>query len=64
VGDTPELLVGTAVAVGIVALLVHHGAGRALTVVLLPVLVTAMLAFSIGVARRAGHRRPPDSGPD
>ena len=60
IGDTPELLVGTVVAVGIVAFLAHHGAGRALTVVLLPVLVVAMLAASIGLARRATHRT---SGP-
>ena len=56
-GDTPELLVGTVVAVGLVALIVHHGGARALTVVVLPVLVVVMLALSVGRARRSAQHQ-------
>jgi hypothetical protein len=62
VGDTPELLVGGVVAVVIVALLVHHGVARAVTVVCLPVLVVALLGASVRRAQRAARRpRPPES---
>jgi ABC-type spermidine/putrescine transport system permease subunit I len=64
VGDTPELLVGTVIAVGVVALAVHQGGGRALTVALLPLLVIAMLVASVGLARRSAHRKPPGSDLD
>ena len=57
VGDTPELLVGTVVAVGLLALIVHHGAAHALAVVALPVLVVTMLGASVARARRAAHRQ-------
>jgi hypothetical protein len=62
IGDTPELLVGGVVAVGIVAVLVHHGVARAVTVACLPVLVVALLGASIRRAQRAARRpRPPES---
>ena len=57
VGDTPELLVGTVAAVGLVALVVHHGAARAVGVVFLPLLVIAMLAASVARVRRGARRR-------
>ena len=56
VGDTPELLLGTVAAVGLVALIVHHGAARAVGVVFLPVLVVAMLGASVARARRSARR--------
>jgi len=59
VGDTPELLVGAVLAVGVVALLAHHGVGRAVTVTLMPVLVIALLGASVRRAQRAGRRPPP-----
>jgi hypothetical protein len=46
VGETPELLVGSVVAVGAAALLVHSGATRAVVVGALPVLVVVILALS------------------
>ena len=61
VGDTPELLVGAVVAVGVVAALAHNGAARAVTVVALPVLVVALLGTSLRRAQRVARtRRPPD----
>ena len=59
VGDTPELLVGGVLAVIIVALLVHHGVARVITVSCLPVLVVALLGASVRRAQRAA-RRPPE----
>ena len=56
VGETPELLVGSAVAVGAAALLVHSGAVRAVVVGALPVLVVAILAVSTVRARRRSTR--------
>ena len=53
VGDTPELLVGAVIAIGIVALLAHQGAARVLTVGALPVIVIVMLAVSVRRAQRA-----------
>jgi hypothetical protein len=52
VGDTPELLVGSVVAVGIAALLVHNVGVRAVVVGALPVLVVGILALSTVRARR------------
>ena len=46
VGETPELLVGSVVAVGTAALLVHNGVTRAVVVGALPVLVVGILALS------------------
>ena len=51
VGDTPELLVGSAVAVGLVALLAHGLGVRVLVVGALPVLVVVLLALSLLRAR-------------
>ena len=50
VGDTPELLVGVVLAVGLVALFAHHGVARAVTVASLPVLVVLMLG-ALGSSR-------------
>jgi len=58
VGDTPELFVGAALAVAVVALLTHHGAARAVTVAAMPVLVVALLGASVWRARNAGRRQP------
>jgi hypothetical protein len=60
VGDTPELLVGAALAVAVVALVAHNGAARAVTVGILPVLVIAMLGASVRRALRTARaaRRP------
>ncbi len=57
VGDTPELLVGTVAVVGLVALVVHHGAARAVGVIFLPVLVIAMLATSLARVWRSARGR-------
>ena len=56
VGETPDLLVGAAVAVGAAALLVHHGATRAVVVGAIPVLVVVALALSTVRARRRSRR--------
>jgi hypothetical protein len=67
VGDTPELLVGAVLAVIVVALLAHHGVGRAVTVAALPVLVILLLGTSVRRAQRGargqrdGARTPPTS---
>jgi hypothetical protein len=62
IGDTPELLVGGVLAVIIVAVLVHHGVARVVTVSCLPVLVVALLGASVRRAQRAARRpRPPES---
>jgi len=53
IGDTPELLAGAVLAVGVVALLAHNGVARAVTVGSMPVLVTALLLVSVRRARRA-----------
>ncbi len=51
VGDTPELLIGVLIALGVVALLVK-GAGRnAVAVFALPVMVAALLGVSVYRAR-------------
>lgn len=55
VGDTPELLVGAALAVVVVALVAHNGAARVVTVGTLPVLVIAMLGASVRRALRAAR---------
>ncbi|MGH9016371.1 MAG: hypothetical protein ACRDY1_01365 [Acidimicrobiales bacterium] len=47
VGDTPELLVGSVAAVGLVALLVHGVDVRVLVVGALPVLVVGLLTLSL-----------------
>ena len=60
VGDTPELLVGSALAVGAVALLVHNVGVRVVVVGALPVLVVALLALSTFRARGRRRRAPPD----
>ncbi len=65
VGDTPELLVGSLVAIGIAALLVHNIGIRAVVVGALPVLVVAILALSTLWARvraRSASVRPDDEG--
>ena len=59
VGDTPELLVGAAVAVAAVAALAHHGAARAVTVAAMPALVVVLLAVSSRRASRAGRAPVP-----
>jgi hypothetical protein len=62
VGDTPELLIGGVLVVGLVALFAHHGVARAVTVALMPILVIALLVASVRRAQRAvGAPRPPKS---
>ena len=61
VGDTPELLVGVVLAVGLVALFAHHGVARAVTVASLPVLVVLMLGASVRRAQRAAARSRRDA---
>ncbi len=62
-GDTPELLVGAVLAVSLVAVLAHHGAARAVTVVALPVLVIALLGTSVRRAQRVARSRRPRREP-
>lgn len=57
VGDTPELLVGSLLAIGAAALLVHGVGVRAVVVVALPVLVLVTLVLSSLRAR--ARARPP-----
>ncbi len=54
VGDTPELLIGALVALGLVALLVDGAAVNAAAVVAFPVMVTALLGVSVYRARPKG----------
>lgn len=54
VGDTPELLIGGVACVAVGAVVAHATSGRALAVIVLPVLVVALLATSLWrAARRA-----------
>jgi hypothetical protein len=51
VGDTPELLIGVLVAIGVVALLVRAASLNAVAVVTFPGLVIVLLAASLSRAR-------------
>jgi hypothetical protein len=51
VGDTPELLVGVLVALGVVALLVKGAGLNAVAVVAFPIMVAVMLGLSVHRAR-------------
>jgi hypothetical protein len=62
VGETPELLVGSGMAVGIAALLVHSGTVRAVVVGALPVLVVTVLGLST-IRARARIRKDHQKGP-
>ncbi len=62
VGDTPELLVGSLVAIGVVALVVHNVGARAVVIGCLPFLVIALLALSALRARSRSEPRPGDDG--
>jgi hypothetical protein len=53
VGDTPELLIGVLVAVGLVALLVRAASLNTVAVVGFPVLVVVLLAASVYRGRRS-----------
>ena len=53
IGDTPELFVGAAVTVGLVALACTDHAARTAAAAALPVLVATLLALSV---RRASRR--------
>ncbi len=55
VGDTPELLVGALIVIGVAALAVHQHAPRAVVIAMVPVLV--VLVLFVSVARRARARR-------
>ena len=55
VGDTPELLVGVLVAIGVVALLAKAFSLNAASVAALPVLVVLLLGASVYRAQRAKH---------
>jgi UDP-N-acetylmuramyl pentapeptide phosphotransferase/UDP-N-acetylglucosamine-1-phosphate transferase len=59
VGDTPELLAGAVIAVGVVALLAHQGAARVVVVGALPVLVIIMLGASVRRAQRVARKEQP-----
>jgi hypothetical protein len=59
VGDTPDLLVGSVGAVGVVVLLVHNVGVRAVVVGALPLLVVVVLALST-VRARLRARTPSD----
>jgi len=56
VGDTPELLVGAVVAVGLAALVVHTVGTRAVVVGTLPLLVIGILTLSLNRARARARR--------
>jgi hypothetical protein len=53
VGDTPELLIGVLVAIGVVALLVRAASLNSVAVVSFPALVIVLLAASLSRARQA-----------
>jgi hypothetical protein len=53
VGDTPELLIGVLVAIGVVALITQAASVNALAVVAFPILVVGLLAGSLARARQA-----------
>ena len=55
IGDTPELFVGAVAVVGVVALLCLDHRLRTVCAVVLPLLVMALLGFSVW---RAGRARP------
>jgi hypothetical protein len=65
VGDTPELLVGSVLAVGAAALLVHSVGVRVVVVGALPVFVAGILALSAFRARSVARRQGDgETGPD
>ena len=53
VGDTPELLIGVLVAIGVMALLVRAASLNSVAVVSFPALVIVLLAASLSRARQA-----------
>jgi len=53
VGDTPEILVGVLVAIGLVAVLVKASSLNAAAVAVFPVAVVVLLGGSVYQARRA-----------
>ena len=53
VGDTPELLIGVLVVIGVVALLVRAASLNSVAVVSFPALVIVLLAASLSRARQA-----------
>ena len=55
VGDTPELLIGVLVAIGVLALLVKASSLNAAAVAGFPALVAVLLGGSVYRARRARH---------
>jgi hypothetical protein len=61
VGDTPELLLGSALAVVGADLLVHCVGARAVVIGSLPVLVVAVLALSVYRARARSRARDAQS---
>ena len=50
-GDTPELLIGALIALGVVALLVKWASLNAVAVVAFPAMVAALLGISVYRAR-------------
>ena len=54
VGDTPELLIGVLVALGVVALLIKGPSVNAAGVAAFPVIVTILLGLSVYRARTKG----------
>jgi hypothetical protein len=57
VGDTPELLIGVLVAIGVVAILVKGFSLNAVAVGAFPAMVVAILAGSVYWAKRAARSR-------
>jgi hypothetical protein len=55
VGDTPELLIGVLVTIGLVALLVKASSLNAAGVAVFPAAVVVLLGGSVYQARRAKH---------
>ncbi len=52
IGDTPELFVGTAAVIGVVALICVHPGARTVAAYLMPVLVAVLVALSVWKASR------------
>jgi hypothetical protein len=59
VGDTPELLLGVLIAMGVVAVLVRASSLNAAAVAGLPIMVVLLLSASLYYARRQSQAKRP-----